>query len=70
MFFASFLVRLSYNLETRRRMRKLDPLDSGDQPKAKKKTSGAAMMITTAYKSVVMYMGIEVDADTEGSFFS
>lgn len=48
-------------------MRKPDPLDSGDPlPKAKKRSSAAAVMTTTAYKSPdVMDMGNEADADTE-----
>ena len=47
-------------------MRKPDPLDSDDHPKAKKRSSAAAVMTTTAYKSPdVMDMGNEADADTE-----
>ena len=66
MSFTSFLVHLSYNLETHRKMRKPDPLDASDQPKAKKRSSAAAVMTTAAYKSpVVMDMGNEADADTE-----
>ena len=66
MSFASFLVRFSYNFEIHRKMRKPDPLDSGDHPKIKKRSSAAAVMTTTAYKSPdVMDMGNEADADTE-----
>lgn len=48
-------------------MRKPDPLDSADHPKAKKRSSAAAVMTTTAYKSPdgLMDMGNEADADTE-----
>ena len=47
-------------------MRKPDPLDSGDQPKAKKRSSAAAVMTTTSDKSPdLMDMGNEADADTE-----
>jgi hypothetical protein len=48
-------------------MRKPDPLDSGDHPKARKRSSAAAVMTTTVFKSPdVMDMGNEADADTEG----
>ena len=67
MSFASFLVLLSYNLKTHRKMRKPDPHNSGDHPpKAKKRSSAAAVMTTTSYKPPdVMDMGNEADADTE-----
>ena len=47
-------------------MRKPDPLDSDDHPKAKKRSSAAAVMSTASYKSPdVTEMGNEADADTE-----
>lgn len=47
-------------------MRKPDTPDSGDHPKAKKRSSAAAVMTTTTYKSPdAMDMGNEADADTE-----
>ena len=46
-------------------MRKLDPLDSDDHPKAKQRSSAAAMMTTTSYKSPdIMDIGNEPDAQT------
>ena len=45
-------------------MRKPDPLDSDDHPKAKKRSSAAAVMTTTSYKSPED-IGNEADADTE-----
>ena len=47
-------------------MRKPDPLESGDHPKAKKRSSAAAVMTTTSYKSPdAMDVGNDADADTE-----
>ena len=47
-------------------MRKPDPLDSDDHPKAKKRSSAAAVMTSTSYISPdVMDKGNEADADTE-----
>ena len=64
--FFFFIIRLSYNLEIHSKMRKPDPLESDEHPKAKKRSSAAAVMTTTSYKSPdVTDMGNEADADTE-----
>ena len=61
-----FFILLSFNLQIHRKMRKPDPLDSDDHPKAKKRSSAAAVMTTTSYKSPdIMDIGNEADADTE-----
>ena len=47
-------------------MRKPDPLDSGDPPRPKKRSSAAAVMSTAAYKSPdAMDVANEADVDTE-----
>ena len=61
MSFASFFVPLYYSLKIHRKMRKPDPLDSDDLPKAKKRSSAVAVITATSYKSPnVMDMGMKM----------
>ena len=59
-----------HNLEIFRKMRNPDPSDSSDPLRLKKRSSAAAVLSATAYKSPdAMDMGNEADADTvRGSF--
>jgi hypothetical protein len=55
-----------YNLEIFRKMRKPDPSDSSNPLRPKKRSSAAAVLSATAYKSPdAMDMENEADADTE-----